>query len=115
MLGEAFELLRALERAGTELPSFQRGIATPGRSGPCLRVRLDREGAITAVEPATADDWPSWTHLDGNQNSLPVIRLTEPGAGPDDRAALAPLLDARGNAGSRLWGRLGFAEGALRR
>src|SRR5690349_19701572 len=103
MLSEAYDLLRALDAAGMELPSFQRGIATPGKTGPCLRVRLDAAGAITAVEPVTDDDWPAWTHLTGNQSSFPVIRLRQ------------PLLDVDSQEASRLWRSLGFDDDGQRK
>jgi len=103
MLGEAFELLRALERAGVELPSFQRGIATPGKSSPCVRVRLREDGTVSVVEAVTPDDWPAWTHLDGNQNSFPVIRLAE------------PLLETGSERASAVWRALGFNESGERK
>ncbi|MFU8858446.1 MAG: hypothetical protein ACNA8S_15755 [Deferrisomatales bacterium] len=33
---------------------------------------------MLAVEDVSQDDWPGWTVMEGNQNSFPVVRVSEP-------------------------------------
>lgn len=80
MLNEAFILVEALRAAGIELPSYQQGVVTPGKStGPCLRVRLQQDSTISSIEALAEEEWAGlWTIMDGNQNSRPVVRLNIP-------------------------------------
>src|SRR5207245_2813883 len=78
-------------------------VKPPGSStGPCLRVRLDEQGHVTAVETVTKDEWPGlWTVMEGNHNSFPVVRVKE------------PLCDVPRS--SDIWKKLGFDEQGKRR
>jgi len=80
MLNEFYDLFQALKTADIELPTYQQGIVTPGKSiGPCLRVRLRENSSISSIEAVSDEEWSGlWTKLDGNQNSRPVVRLTVP-------------------------------------
>lgn len=101
MLSEAWELRRALERSGlTPTPKHKR-VTTPGRSSPCLRVRLGPHCGMLAVEDVSRDDWPGWTVMEGNQNSFPVVRLSDP-------VLTLPRDD-------ETWKKLGFDEKGKRR
>lgn len=80
MLNESYVLLQALKKASIELPSYQQGVVTPGKgTGPCLRVRLRQDSSVSSIEALADEEWSGlWTLMDGNQNSLPVIRLNVP-------------------------------------
>jgi hypothetical protein len=78
MLSETYLLWRALERARLHPPRKHPRVKPPGSStGPGLRVRLDAQGHVVAVEAVTKDEWPGlWTVMEGNHNSFPVLRRT---------------------------------------
>lgn len=80
MLNETYLLRQALDRAQLEIPRQHPRVKTPGYSaGPCLRVRLEQEGHVAAIETVTGDEWPGlWTVMEGNQNSFPVVRVSKP-------------------------------------
>ena len=80
MLNELYLLRQALDRAQLEIPRQHPRVKPPGPSaGPCLRVRLDKQGDVTAIEAVTGDEWPGlWTVMEGNQNSFPVVRVSKP-------------------------------------
>jgi hypothetical protein len=79
VLTEVYRLAQALEAAGLQPEREHPRVKSPGKTGPCLRVRLDACGAVTALEAVGDGEWPGlWTLMDGNQNSFPVIRLKEP-------------------------------------
>ena len=78
MLNEAWRLLQALEKSGIKRDRKHKRIQTPGRGFPCLRVCLDKEGKVFAVYDVNNDEWPTWTVMEGNQNSFPVVRIQEP-------------------------------------
>jgi hypothetical protein len=79
MLSEAYLLADALKRAGITPDREHPRVKLPGKSGgPCLRIRLGAKGQVTAVEDVTDEEWPNWTIREGNQNSFPVVRLTDP-------------------------------------
>lgn len=103
MLSETFLLRQALERVGVQIPGEHPRVKMPGRStGPCLRVRLDNQGHVTAVEAVTVQEWPGlWTVMEGNQNSFPVVRIKE------------PLFDVPRS--SDIWRKLGFDEQGKRK
>lgn len=103
MLNEIYSLWQALERAQLVIPREHPRVKSPGSStGPCLRVRLDEQGRVTAVEAINEDEWPGlWTVMEGNHNSFPVVRIKE------------PLCDVSQN--SEIWERLGFDENGKRK
>jgi len=80
MLSETFPLWKALEDAGLALEKLHPNIKVPGTTtGPAMRLRLSEEGSVFAAEALTEEELPGlWTHMDGNQNSFPVLRLKEP-------------------------------------
>jgi hypothetical protein len=80
MLNETYVLWQALDRARLTLPREHPRVKLPGSStGPCLRVRLDEQGHVAAVETVTKDEWPGlWTVMEGNHNSFPVVRVKAP-------------------------------------
>ncbi len=79
MLNETWRLWQALERTPSlRLERKHRRVPEPGRSAPCLRVRLNSQGKVVAIEEVTHEDWPSWTVMEGNQNSFPVVRVQQP-------------------------------------
>lgn len=80
MLSEVWQLVKALEKAGIATEKTHPRVNEPGRTtGPCLRVRLKADGQVGAIEGVTDDDWPGlWTVMEGNMNSFPVMRLTQP-------------------------------------
>jgi hypothetical protein len=79
VLSETYLLWQALDRARLIIPREHPRVKRPGPSaGPCLRVRLDEQGHVAAVEDVTEDEWPEWTVMEGNQNSFPVARVHEP-------------------------------------
>jgi hypothetical protein len=101
MLSETWRLLQALERGGVKRVRKHKRVQTPGRTLPCLRVCLDKDGKVASVQDIVDDDWPSWTVMEGNQSSFPVVRVQE------------PLLDMeRGHEG---WTKLGYDEKGYRR
>src|SRR5438093_585613 len=56
MLNETYVLWQALDRARLNLPREHPRVKPPGSStGPCLRVRLDEQGHVAAVETVTKD------------------------------------------------------------
>lgn len=100
MLNEAYVLLRALTQSKIPIPRKHKRVTSPGQtSGDCLRVRLDQQGDVVAIESVTRTEWPGvWTVMDGRQNSFPVVRL---------KKAVFALPD-----NSDLWAELGYdAEG----
>lgn len=78
MLNEAWRLWKALERCGLNPKPKHKRVHTPGRSVPCLRVRLSRGGKVASIEEVSQDDWPGWTIMEGNKNSFPVVRVAGP-------------------------------------
>ena len=103
MLNETYVLWQALDRARLTLPREHPRVKLPGSStGPCLRVRLDEQGHVAAIETVTKDEWPGlWTVMEGNHNSFPVVRVKE------------PLCDVPRS--SDIWKKLGFDEQGKRR
>ncbi len=101
MLIETWQLLRALERSGISRARKHKRIQSPGQSFPCLRVRLDKNFSVSSVEDVSDNDWPSWTVMEGNQSSFPVVRVQE------------PLM--RISRGDKTWTRLGYGEKGNRR
>jgi hypothetical protein len=62
VLSETYLLWQALDRARLIIPREHPRVKRPGPSaGPCLRVRLDEQGHVAAVEDVTEDEWPEWT------------------------------------------------------
>ncbi len=101
MLSETWRLLQALERSDIKLVRKHKRVQTPGRTSPCLRVCLNKNGKVASVQDIDDEDWPLWTVMEGNQSSFPVIRVQE------------PLLHMeRGHDG---WTRLGYDEKGYRR
>ena len=80
MLNELYLLRQALDRACLRIPRQHPRVKTPGSSaGPCLRVRLDEQGHVAAIEAVTRDEWPGlWTVMEGKHNSFPVVRVSKP-------------------------------------
>lgn len=80
MLGEIYLLRKALEEAGIQMEQLHPAIKVPGSTtGPFGRLRLSEDGSIAALEPIQKEEEAGlWTHMDGNQNSFPVLRLKEP-------------------------------------
>jgi hypothetical protein len=78
MLNETWRLWQALERSRFELAPKHKRVQTPGRTSPCVRVRLDKSGGISSVEDIGNDEWPSWTVMEGKQSSFPVVRVQKP-------------------------------------
>lgn len=101
MLSETWRLWQALERSSLNPPPKHRRVYTPGRTYPCLRVRLGKGGTICSVESVGNSDWPAWTVMEGNQNSFPVVRVSD------------PLLDLPRD--HEIWKKLGFNEKGKRR
>lgn len=103
MLSETYLLWQALDRTGVDLDHGHPRVKSPGRtSGPCLRVRLDENGKTKDVEVVTRDEWPGlWTVREGNQNSFPVVRISQ------------PLVDV--DRKSEIWKALGFDEQGKRK
>ena len=103
MLNETYVLWQAGDRAHLHFPREHPRVKLPGSStGPCLRVRLDEQGRVAAVETVTKDEWPGlWTVMEGKHNSFPVVRVKE------------PLCDVPRN--SDIWKKLGFNEQGKRR
>ena len=100
MLNETYLLRHALERAHLEIPREHPRVKLPGTStGPCLRIKLDEQAHVQAVEAVVKAEWPGlWTVMDGNQNSFPVVRVGD------------PLCEVSRDGG--MWQKLGFdAEG----
>ena len=104
MLSEIWELAKALEAVGVPLEKTHPRVKHPGKTtGPCLRVRLRKDGSVGAVEAISDEEWSGlWTVRDGNQNSFPIVRLPQ------------SLLNLpRGDDG---WAQLGFnAQGKRRK
>ncbi len=103
MLNETYLLWQALDRAQLTIPREHPRVKLPGSStGSCLRVRLDEQGHVAAVEAVTEDEWPGlWTVMEGNQNSFPVVRIKE------------PFCDVSND--SDIWKRLGFDDKGKRK
>jgi hypothetical protein len=103
MLNETYLLWQALDRAQLTIPREHPRVKDPGfTSGPCLRVRLNEQGHVAAVEAVTKDEWPGlWTVMEGNQNSFPVGRISK------------PLCQVPRD--SEIWKKLGFDEKGKRR
>lgn len=101
MLSETWRLWQALERSDLNPPPKHRRVNTPGRSSPCLRVRLGKGGTVCSVESVGDSDWPAWTVMEGNQNSFPVVRVSD------------PMLDLPRD--HEIWKKLGFNEKGKRR
>lgn len=102
MLNETYLLWQALNRANLTIPAEHPRVKSPGKTGPCLRVRLDEQGHVAAIEAVTQDEWPGlWTVMEGNQNSFPVVRIKD------------PLCDVSQN--DNIWKKLGFDEKGKRR
>ena len=80
MLNETYLLRKALDRAQLEIPREHPRVKLPGRStGPCLRIRLDEQAHVQAVEAVAEAEWSGlWTVMEGNQNSFPVVRVKNP-------------------------------------
>jgi hypothetical protein len=78
MLNETWRLLRALERSEIKRSNKHRRIQIPGRSSACVRVCLAKDGKVGTVHDISTAEWPTWTVMEGNQNSFPVIRIQEP-------------------------------------
>jgi hypothetical protein len=78
MLSEAWRLRQALERAGVKPRRKHKRVKEPGRTFPCLRVRLNEAGQVAAIQDVAQDDWPSWTVMEGNMDSFPVVRVQDP-------------------------------------
>jgi hypothetical protein len=78
MLNETWQLLQALERSKIKSSRKHKRIQIPGRSSPCVRICLDKEGKIGSVQDISNDEWPTWTVMEGNQNSFPVVRVQGP-------------------------------------
>jgi hypothetical protein len=101
MLSETWRLLQALERSDIKRVRKHKRVQTPGRTSPCLRVCLNKDGKIASIQDIVHEDWPSWTVMEGNQSSFPVVRVQE------------PLFNMeRGHEG---WAKLGFDEKGKRR
>lgn len=101
MLNETWRLLQALERSDIGRASKHKRMQTPGRSSPCVRVCLDKDGKVGSVQDISDDDWPSWTVMEGNQSSFPVVRVQE------------PLIDMKRN--HEAWTKLGYHAQVKRR
>ncbi len=101
MLSETWRLWQALERSNLNPPPKHRRVYTPGRTSPCLRVRLGKGGTVFSIESVGDSDWPAWTVMEGNQNSFPVVRVSD------------PLLDLPRD--HEIWKRLGFDAKGKRR
>lgn len=101
MLSETWRLWQALERSNLNPPPKHRRVFTPGRTLPCLRVRLGKGGTVCSVESVGDGDWPTWTVMEGKQNSFPVVRISD------------PLLDLPRE--HQVWKKLGFDEKGKRR
>lgn len=101
MLSETWRLWQAMERSNLNPPPKHRRVYKPGRTSPCLRVRLGKGGTVCSVESVGDSDWPAWTVMEGNQNSFPVVRVSD------------PLLDLPRN--HEIWKKLGFNEKGKRR
>lgn len=103
MLSETFILQQALERAGLTVARQHPRVKSPGRTtGPCLRIRLNGHGRVTAVEAVTDSEWPGlWTVMEGNQSSFPVVRIKN------------PLYDVQKS--SAIWNELGFDKEGKRK
>ncbi len=103
MLSETYLLWQALDRADVNIPREHPRVKSPGKtSGPCLRIRLDKYGITKEVEIITDDEWPGlWTVREGNQNSFPVVRITQPLLNVDRK--------------SEIWRALGFDEKSKRK
>lgn len=78
MLNETWRLLQALERTRIERRRKHKRIQTPGHTSPCVRVCLDKNGKVCSIQDIGNDEWPTWTVMEGNQNSFPVVRVQEP-------------------------------------
>ena len=78
MLNETWQLLQALEKSDIARSRKHKRIQVPGRTSPCIRVCLDRDGNVGSVHDVSNEDWPIWTVMEGNQNSFPVVRIQEP-------------------------------------
>lgn len=98
MLSEVYLLRQALERAEVQIPREHPRVKKPGfTTGPCLRIRLEGHGHVTAVETLTWEEWPGlWTVMEGNHNSFPVVRIKH------------SIFDVPRK--SDIWRRLGFDE-----
>ena len=96
MLNETYLLRKALDRAELEIPREHPRVKLPGNSaGPCLRIRLDEQAHVQAVEAVTEAERPGlWTVMEGNQNSFPVVRVKN------------PLCDVSSD--GEMWKKLGF-------
>ena len=101
MLNETWRLLQALERSNIKRVRKHKRMQTPGRTSPCLRVCLEKDGKVASVQDIGGEDWPSWTVMEGNQSSFPVVRVQE------------SLLDME--RGHETWTKLGYDEQDNRR
>jgi len=101
MLNETWRLLQALERSNIKRVRKHKRMQTPGRTSPCLRVCLEKDGKVASVQDIGGEDWPSWTVMEGNQSSFPVVRVQE------------SLLDME--RGHEAWTKLGYDEQDNRR
>lgn len=78
MLNETWRLLQAMEDSKITREQKHKRVQMPGRTNPCIRVRLDKIGIIQSVEDIGMNEWPNWTVMEGNQNSFPVVRVQGP-------------------------------------
>jgi len=101
MLSETWRLLQALERSGIMCSRKHKRIQVPGRTPPCVRVCLNDDGKVKAIQDISEDDWPTWTVMEGNKNSFPVVRIQEP------LYSLSPEHEA--------WTKLGYGTNGRRR
>jgi len=80
MLNEAYDLLKALENAGAELPLVHPRIRYPVTgSTNRLWVRLDSHCSFSGIHVPTNDEWSSvWTMIRTSDPGFPVWRIHEP-------------------------------------
>lgn len=101
MLNETWRLRQALERSDFILTCKHKRIQIPGHTSPCLRVCLNKDGEISSIQDIEDDEWPSWTVMEGNHNSFPVVRIQE------------PLFNVE--RGHKVWSKLGYDKDDKRR
>ena len=81
MLSEAWQLARSLEAIGANIARKNPRVKEDPsmKASPPLRVRLGPAGDVAAVEEIGEDEWAGvWTIREGNANSFPIVRLTDP-------------------------------------
>ncbi|MEK7281992.1 MAG: hypothetical protein AAB037_06565, partial [Chloroflexota bacterium] len=88
MLNETWRLRQALERSKIGISRKHKRVQIPGRTAPCVRVFLGNDGKISSIQDINNAEWPTWTVMEGNQSSFPVVRIQEPlyRLGSDEKA-----------------------------